>query len=204
LQTYAKRDPEIAKAASSLEARIKTLRDFVTYSQGYIKGATVTPDDPPPVLPRIRQALRYFGKYAADRGIEVIVDVDPKLRMPKVPLSLYSGIVLNLYTNALKAVIGKVDSGARSILIEASEDGGRHLMRVSDTGVGIPTALNERIFDPLFTTTESERDPLRSGMGLGLTLVRRASKVFGGSVRLVTPPDGYVTCFEVRFPIGRT
>jgi len=57
------------------------------------------------------------------------------------------------------------------------------------------------VFDPLFTTTESRNDPLGSGMGLGLTLVRRSAKAFGGSVQIVAPPDGYTTCIEVSFPI---
>ncbi|CAE6762220.1 Adaptive-response sensory-kinase SasA [Xanthomonas arboricola] len=195
-----KKDPAIAEAAQSMTARIKTLTDFVTYSQGYIKGAGIVSEVDVPAMPRVRQVIRYFGKYAADRGIAVNVDVHPTVMIPKVPLSLYGGIVLNLYTNALKAVTAKAEAGARSILISAEEQNGRHRLIVADTGVGIPTSLNERIFDPLFTTTDSQKDPLRSGMGLGLTLVRRAAKAFGGSVRVTTPPDGYVTCFEVTFP----
>lgn len=203
LKTLSKKDPAIAEAAESLATRIKTLTDFVTYSQGYIKGAGIVSETDVPAMPRIRQVLRYFGKYAADRGIGVEIAVAPDVMIPRVPISLYGGIVLNLYTNALKAVIAKPDSGARSILISADEHAGRHRLVVADTGVGIPTSLNERIFDPLFTTTDSQNDPLRSGMGLGLTLVRRAAKAFGGSVRVTTPPDGYVTCFEVTFPLEK-
>lgn len=203
LEKFAKRDPAIAAAAASLTERIKTLSDFVTYSQGYIKGTTITPVAPTPVLPRIRHALRYFQKYASERGIKVHLDVEAGVLMPEVPISLYSGIVLNLYTNALKAVIGRSNHADSAILIRAEERDGRHRLLVADTGVGIPSALSERIFDPLFTTTESERDPLRSGMGLGLTLVRRTARVFGGGVKLVRPPEGYVTCFEVSFPLEK-
>jgi signal transduction histidine kinase len=200
LNRLSKKDPSIAEAAQSMTARIKTLTDFVTYSQGYIKGAGIVSEVDIPAMPRVRQVIRYFGKYAADRGITVQVDIAPHIMIPRVPLSLYSGIVLNLYTNALKAVIAKSEAGARAILISADEHGGRHRLIVADSGVGIPTSLNERIFDPLFTTTDSQKDPLRSGMGLGLTLVRRAAKAFGGSVRVTSPPDDYVTCFEVTFP----
>jgi len=204
LASLSKKHPSLAGAAESVENRIKTLTDFVTYSQGYIKGASIVSEADVPALPRIRQVLRYFGKYAADRGIEVDIKVASDIMIPKVPLSLYGGIVLNLYTNALKAIIAKPDADAdgRSILISASEQGGRHRLVVADTGIGIPTSLSERIFDPLFTTTDSQNDPLRSGMGLGLTLVRRAARAFGGSVRVSAPPLGYVTCFEVTFPSG--
>lgn len=200
LLSLSKKDASIAQAAESMSASIKTLTDFVTYSQGYIKGAGIVSDVDVPALPRVRQVLRYFGKYAADRGIDVELDIERTVMIPHVPLSLYGGIVLNLYTNALKAVIAKSEAGPRSILISATVRNGRHRLLVADTGVGIPTSLSEKIFDPLFTTTESEKDPLRSGMGLGLTLVRRAAKAFGGSVRVTKPPEDYVTCFEVTFP----
>ena len=56
-------------------------------------------------------------------------------------------------------------------------------------------------FDPLFTTTKSRNDPLGSGMGLGLSLVRRSAEVYGGSAELVAPPSGFSTCFRVRLPM---
>lgn len=203
LTSLSKKDRAIADAAESIAARVKTLTDFVTYSQGYIKGASIVSDVDVPAMPRIRQVLRYFGKYAADRGIAVDINVASRVMIPRVPLSLYGGVVLNLYTNALKAVIAKSEAGARSILISADDHSGRHRLLVADTGVGIPGSLSDRIFDPLFTTTDSQNDPLRSGMGLGLTLVRRAAKAFGGSVRVTSPPDGYTTCFEVTFPLEK-
>lgn len=56
------------------------------------------------------------------------------------------------------------------------------------------------VFDPLFTTTENRRDPLGSGMGLGLALVRRGAEAFGGKAELVAPPPGFATCIEIRLP----
>jgi signal transduction histidine kinase len=121
---------------------------------------------------------------------------------PFVPLSLYSGIVLNLYTNALKAVMAKAGGGPQQITIRAWVEKGMHRLQVSDTGIGIPAAMTQRIFDPLFTTTDTKRDLLGSGMGLGLTLVRRGAQAFKGTVEVVDPPPGFSTCFDVRFPMG--
>jgi len=184
----------------AIQNHIKTLKDFVAYSQGYVRGATIVPDKPIPVKPRIQQVLRVFGKYATDRGIDTSVEVESSVFVPQIPISLYSGIVLNLYTNALKAVTAKAGADEREIAFRAWDDGGFHWLTVSDTGVGIPSALHDRVFDPLFTTTDSNRDPLGSGLGLGLTLLRRGAKAFGGSVQIVKPPPGFVTCFEVKFP----
>jgi len=202
LAKLSKGNGALGKEAVAIQAHIAVLKDFVAYSQGYVKGTSIMPDKSLPARPRIQQVLRVFGKYASDRQIEVSMDVAADVRTPRVPISLYSGIVLNLYTNALKAVTARAGAEHQEIAVRAWIEKGSHRLQVSDTGVGIPSALEERIFDPLFTTTESNRDPLGSGMGLGLTLVRRGAKAFGGTVQLVKPPPGFSTCFEVKFPMG--
>lgn len=201
LAKLAKSNATLAREAEAIQAHIKVLQDFVAYSQGYVKGTSIVPDKALPAKPRIKQVLRVFGKYASDRQIEISEEVGADVRIPRVPISLYSGIVLNLYTNALKAVTARAGAERQEIAVRAWNEKGVHRLQVSDTGIGIPSALQERIFDPLFTTTDSNRDPLGSGMGLGLTLVRRGARAFGGSVQLVKPPPGFSTCFEVKFPM---
>ncbi|USQ98532.1 HAMP domain-containing histidine kinase [Caulobacter sp. RL271] len=120
---------------------------------------------------------------------------------PLVPPSLYNGIALNLYTNALKAVTAKVGTEQGTIAFRAWNDNRWHYLEVSDTGVGIPHALHERVFDPLFTTTQSKNDPLGSGMGLGLALVKRGAEAFGGRAELVDPPPEFATCVRIRIPL---
>src|SRR5439155_2463803 len=117
--------------------------------------------------------------------------------------SLYNGIALNLYTNALKAVTAKAGPGRKEIAFRSWNERSSHFLEVSDTGIGIPTALKSRIFDPLFTTTASNRDPLGSGMGLGLSLVKRGTAAFGGRVDVVKPPPGFSTCFRLKLPFSQ-
>jgi signal transduction histidine kinase len=198
-----KHDAAFASAAADIGQRVATLREFATYSQGYIQGASSRPERPYPARPRILQIKRVFGKYAEERGILVEVDVEADLLAPRVPVSLYSGILLNLYTNALKALTAKAGRGDRRIAFRAWNEQDWHHLEVSDTGVGIPDALRARIFDPLFTTTAtvSNRDPLGSGMGLGLALVKRGTESYGGRVEVAEPPPGFATCFHVRLPL---
>ncbi len=201
LRRLAKHRDGLDAEAEAIAKHIRELKEFVTYSKGYVKGASIVPQRGVPARPRILQVTRTFGKYAGDRHIKVSVDVAQDVATPRVPISLYSGIVLNLYTNALKAVTAKATRGAREIAIRAWNKQNMHILQVSDTGVGIPTALEKRIFDPLFTTTSSNRDPLGSGMGLGLSLVQRGAKAYDGTVQVVKPPPGFTTCFEARFPL---
>ncbi|TAK80406.1 MAG: hypothetical protein EPO20_29040 [Betaproteobacteria bacterium] len=202
LRAASRKSPEIATSAKEIEASIYKLKEFVTYSQGYVRGASDLPRSPYPVRPRVQQVIRVFGQYAADRKILVSVDIDAELTAPLVPVSLYNGIVLNLYTNALKAITARSGTSERRIAFRAWNQKGVHVLTVSDTGIGIPAALRKRVFDPLFTTTEANRDPLGSGMGLGLALVSRCVEAFRGKVRVVAAPPGFTTSFRVELPIG--
>ncbi|MBY0265925.1 MAG: ATP-binding protein [Burkholderiales bacterium] len=200
LSSASRKSSEVSTYAKDIEASIHRLKEFVTYSQGYVRGASHIPTKPYPARPRIQQVIRVFGQYAEQRKIDVSVDIDSDLMAPLVPVSLYNGIALNLYSNALKAITARSGNFERRIAFRAWNQKGFHYLTVSDTGLGIPTALRDRIFDPLFTTTESNRDPLGSGMGLGLTLVSRCVEAFRGKVNVVTPPPGFNTCFRVEIP----
>lgn len=200
----ARRAPELKSTVDAIETHILRLREFATYSQGYIQGASSRPARPYPARPRVKQVVRVFGNYAADRSIDVGIDIESDLVAPLVPVSLYNGIALNLFTNALKAVTAKAGSGEKRIVFKAWNEDAWHFFEVSDTGIGIPSALRERVFDPLFTTTAGNRDPLGSGMGLGLSLVKRGAEAYGGHVEVVEPPQGFTTSVRVRLPLVET
>ena len=201
LMVLAEKQPRFGEIARKFSGHIRALKDFVDYSQAYIRGSKAKPLKPYPVRPRLQQVKRIFGKYAEERNISVEISAEADLVAPLVPASLYNGIALNLYTNSLKAVTAKASAEQGVIAFRAWNDHRWHYLEVSDNGVGIPPVLKDRVFDPLFTTTDSRRDPLGSGMGLGLALVRRASEAFGGRADLVAPPPKFATCIRIRLPL---
>ena len=201
LVVLAENEPRFEAIEQSFASHIKSLKDFVTYSSGYIQGSKIKPAKPYPVKPRLQQVLRVFGRYAEERNIKVDVFAEADLMAPLVPASLYNGIALNLYTNALKAVTAKIGEAEGNITFRAWNENKWHYLEVSDTGIGIASALKDRVFDPLFTTTESRNDPLGSGMGLGLALVKRGVEAFGGKAELITPPPNFSTCVSIKLPI---
>ena len=69
------------------------------------------------------------------------------------------------------------------------------MIRVSDTGVGIPPGAESKIFDPFFTTKEG-------GTGLGLAIVFRVVKNHGGTVS-VERNDGRGTTFIITLPVAK-
>ena len=87
-----------------------------------------------------------------------------------VPASLYDGIALNLYTNALKAVTAKTGADRGLIAMRSWNEGRWHYLEVSDNWRGHSrTPASPGFSIPLFTTTEFAERPtgLRDGLRVG-------------------------------------
>jgi PAS domain S-box-containing protein len=103
-------------------------------------------------------------------------------------------VVLNLVVNALQSA---AEGRTNAITIECRRDGPSALIRVSDTGKGIPPGQMRRLFEPFFTTRSAE------GPGLGLPLARKIVLAHGGAID-VASDEGAGSTFTVRLPILET
>lgn len=157
------------------------------------------------VRAQVSRVIDRFNTFITSRNVNIVINVDKSLITPPLPVTLYCGILLNLFTNALKAIFGgQGASDQPSISINSWNDTRNHTIEVADTGIGIPENIRKRIWDPLFTTTSGgSSNPLGSGMGLGLTLVKRILTEVKGRIDTVDPPPGFSTCFRVQFPFER-
>lgn len=104
-------------------------------------------------------------------------------------------IVTNLLVNAAHAIDDSPRTRDHEIAVTTRCVDGGILLVVEDTGPGIPHALREKVFEPLFTTK-----PASKGTGLGLTIVAQLVHGCGGFVRVV---DGSRcgACLEVWLPV---
>ncbi len=103
-------------------------------------------------------------------------------------------VVANLLNNAAKYT----DEGGRIELI-LEQLGDEAVMRVSDTGVGLPPEMLEEVFG-LFTQVDRSCDRAQGGLGIGLTLVRRLIEMHGGRVEAFSNGPGQGTEFVARLP----
>jgi PAS domain S-box-containing protein len=103
-------------------------------------------------------------------------------------------VISNLLTNAAKYT----DEGGDIHL--SAERRGRHVvLRVRDTGMGIPHELQPRIFE-LFTQGERSLARSEGGLGIGLTLVRKLVEMHGGTAEVNSEGPGKGSEFIVRLP----
>jgi CheY-like chemotaxis protein/two-component sensor histidine kinase len=105
-----------------------------------------------------------------------------------------SQIVLNLLNNAIKYT---PDSG--KIVVTVARDGDWAVLRVKDTGLGIPAELLPKVFD-LFVQGERSLARTEGGLGIGLTIVRQLVALHGGTVVARSDGPDRGSEFTVFFP----
>ena len=109
---------------------------------------------------------------------------------PKILLDekLFKQVLINLVQNAIVAM---PDGG--ELFFSTRITGDKYLISVADTGIGMDSETASRIFEPYFTTKVT-------GTGLGLTMVYKVIKEFGGDIE-VESYEGKGTIFTISLPI---
>jgi len=104
-------------------------------------------------------------------------------------------VLANLLNNAAKYT----DPGGQ-IGIAATLEKDQAVIRVRDTGKGIPSPMIQRIFEPFVQIDFSLHRPEQGGLGIGLMLVRRLVDMHGGTVSAFSEGPGKGSEFVVRLP----
>ena len=135
-------------------------------------------------------------KYVA----EVVTDLDPGRPEVLGFSSDLKQVILNMIVNSAHAIADKVQGTDRqgTITLTTRNADGMVELRIADTGTGIPEAVQDKVFNPFFTTKE-----VGKGTGQGLAIVHDI--IVGkheGSITLDSVP-GEGTTFTIRLPAYR-
>ena len=144
---------------------------------------------------------------------EVVTTLEPtlsprnrlELTRPEADVTLISDrarltqVLYNLIRNADKFT----DGGVIQLRLKPSHDGEQTIIQVTDQGIGIQPAEQERIFEPLYQGFSGIAGAVSSGIGLGLWLSRRMVETLGGRLTVTSEP-GVGSCFRVDLPVKPT
>ncbi len=131
--------------------------------------------------------VSYQFKY---NDIELILKLDPALPMIQGNKVYLQQVFLNIMINAKDAM---PDGG--KLIIETLSENGNVIVKFTDTGVGIPPEIRDKIFEAFFTTKESK------GTGLGLSISRWIVKKHNGEIK-VESEVGKGSTFIIVLPIN--
>jgi PAS domain S-box-containing protein len=129
------------------------------------------------------------------RGHQLIVSLPPEPVSLDGDLTRLAQVLANLLNNAAKYT----PEGGR-IELTVERNGQEAVLRVRDSGMGIPAEMLPKVFD-LFTQGERALDRAQGGLGIGLTLVRSLVELHGGSVSALSEGPDRGSEFVVRLPL---
>lgn len=148
------------------------------------------------VNPIVSQVAEYLRRRLPTRGRKVEIELQ-LWEAPPVALEaeLLSWTIENLLKNAMDSVLRGNRNGKIVVRTEKGPTSGVRIV-VEDDGPGIPEAVQNRIFEPGFSTK-------KRGWGLGLALARRIVEDYhGGRIRLLRSIPGVQTIFVIDLPEG--
>ena len=141
----------------------------------------------------IEEAVRLSMSTLRKQEIAVLKDLAPDLSTCRVDAQMIEQVLVNLITNACQAMEG--NERAKLLEIASFVQDGRIVLRVSDSGPGVPPPLRERVFDPFFTTR-------KDGSGIGLSFSHRIVVDHGGALRVGTSRWGGAE-FRIEIPVTK-
>lgn len=198
-------EPKVARALENIEKSARRGKDLVSRILSFARG--VKPATKQVDVAEALREIRSIIESTFPRNIALQFESPAGATLISADLTQLNQILLNLCVNARDAM----PHGGRLLVAASVVDVDDHYARmhrgitpgrfamieVSDTGMGIPAHLVNRVFEPFFTTKE-----LENGTGLGLSTVQTIVRSHGGHVTVYSEP-GKGTTFRVYLPLER-
>ncbi len=191
LEPSALRDA-LADCAEEAQKVSETLRLLMDISEAETGTLAIRPQ-PVDLGLLVDEAVELYQGAAEEKGVLLAAVPGSPARASCDPGRMRQ-VAANLVDNAVKYT----PAGGR-VTVSARRDGEAAVLRVEDSGIGIPEAELPRIWERLFRGAQARRE---RGLGLGLSLVKAVVEAHGGRVDVESSP-GRGCAFSVRLPYCR-
>ncbi len=139
----------------------------------------------------VEKSIRLISPQARTQNVEVVRELPQKAHYIEADPELIQHAFMNIELNALEAM----ETGGVLKINLLTNQGGRILVKFSDTGKGVSPEISRKVFDPFFTTKEG-------GTGLGLSIAHTIVESHGGTITN-TSHGGGGTTFSITLPARR-
>jgi signal transduction histidine kinase len=182
----------------STERLMLLVEDTLTVSR-IENGKISLKKEPLDLVARVEYILDIYHIQAEAKGIRVVLETDLETANIHADINKIHEVIINVYGNALKFT---PRDGVIRIQIRKSDDGAMYQISITDTGPGIPTEKQDKLFTKFGKIDESYANlPNINGTGLGLYISQEIMKLHGGSIT-VESEYGHGATFIVNLPIG--
>lgn len=153
----------LEKSLDKIKSTVDRIRTIVRGLQTFSMGGDQDPFQMVPLKAVIEDAVAFCANKIERLNIQIINDVEEDLTLECRPVQI-SQVLVNLISNACDAVESQAQ---RRIRIWARSAHNTAVLKVSDSGPGIPPEVQQKLMQPFFTTKE-----VGKGTGLGLSISR--------------------------------
>ncbi len=152
----------------------------------------VRPMDTHPQPTDINALIRELATFIQYELMEADIELEEMLAGEIPPLQLDENLIKQAFLNIFKNAIAAMPGGG-SLKISTAIRDNSVIIRICDSGIGIPADEVGKIFEPYFTTKTE-------GNGLGLTIVYKVIKEHGGEIKVVSR-EAEGTIFTILLPL---
>jgi signal transduction histidine kinase len=179
-------DPSAQEKLRIIQTEVKRLESFLGELRDFLRPAQPSKQEID-LNQVIREVKALMEEAVQEKGIRFEDQLNPSLPPVEADPNQLKQVLLNLVKNALEAT-----EGHGVILVSSGTDDDRVWLSVQDTGKGMSTEVQEKIFHPFYTTKEK-------GTGLGLAVINKIVTDHHGDVT-VSSAAGSGSTFTVRLP----
>ncbi len=176
----------LKSASGKIESVIRRVMDFS--KPGEPKFSLIDINHP------VTEAINLTAVTLRKSGIKIESHLAADLPRCRADRNLIEEMVLNLINNAAEAM--KMVESEKNIVITTAAGDGRILMKIEDSGPGVPEDIKDKIFDPFFTTKNDST-------GIGLSLCHRIVSDHGGVLKVSESELGGAS-FRIEIPMGHS
>ena len=142
----------------------------------------------------IRESVESFIEPAQQKNIDIKTVISKEEIIIKAEINILMKILKNVLINALKYI----QHGW--IIVSADTQNGKAIIRVEDTGIGIPQTDLEKIFEPFRQVSEGSTR-IYEGTGLGLTITKKFVELLNGEIKIESR-ENEGTTVSLFFPLA--
>ncbi len=200
LEQQSENPAQLRKAAASIKRnallQVRLVDDLLDLNR-IVRGKVALEPGEYDLSDVLRTALDTIAETADGKGVNLeFVDSEEPLRVEGD-----AGRLQQIFANVLSNAVKFTPTGG-SVRIVASTEADLAVVRIADTGKGIPPQFLPLVFD-MFRQQEEGTRRQYSGLGIGLALVKQLVELHGGRVDIASEGEGRGTQVTLRFPISK-
>ncbi|CCO23704.1 PAS domain S-box protein [Maridesulfovibrio hydrothermalis] len=195
-------DPEILKEmAEGVDTHVNRASKIIDHMREFGRKSDLK-TMPVQVNKVLQRGLEFFSRQLTVRNICVEMDLNSHVPIIMADSNRLEQVVINLLINARDAIeehwANRVPiADDKKICISTTYTDEHVIIKICDTGPGIPEPIQARLFEPFFTTKD-----VGKGTGLGLSISYGIVQDYNGTIQASSAGENLGACFTITFPRG--